>query len=100
MALEKSNFQVKKMTSLINSFLNVSQLEAGRIRLYKQPFDLGELIRFCIDEISLTNSRRTIDFHCDDPMIVHADKNKLESVLLNLFGNAIKYSPEDKLISV
>ena len=100
MILEKANFQLKKMTSLINGFLNVSELEAGKIQLHKEPLDLAELIRSCIAEIGLTKPQRKIIFHPEADIIVNADKDKLESVLLNLFGNALKYSPEGESIDV
>jgi PAS domain S-box-containing protein len=100
MILEKANFQLKKMTSLINGFLNVSELEAGKIQLHKEPLDLSELIRSCIAEIGLTKPQRKIIFQPEADIIVNADKDKMESVLLNLFGNALKYSPEGESIDV
>jgi PAS domain S-box-containing protein len=100
MILEKANMQLKKMTSLINGFLNVSELEAGKIQLLKEPVNLSELIRSCISEIGLTKPQRKIIFHAEADSIVNADKDKLESVLLNLFGNALKYSPEGESIDV
>jgi signal transduction histidine kinase len=52
--LEKANFQVKKMSNLINKFLNVSRLEAGKLFIEKSHFILDVLIDDIIEEFNLT----------------------------------------------
>jgi two-component system sensor histidine kinase VicK len=49
-ALDKVNLQVKKMSTLINGFLNVSRLESGKIYLNQQIFRLNELVEEIVDE--------------------------------------------------
>ncbi|WP_377022440.1 PAS domain S-box protein [Mucilaginibacter angelicae] len=92
-AMEKANQQVKRMTTMINGFLNISRLESGKIHIEKQSFDIGELITDMIDEASLTVGSNQIRFERCPPIEVNADRDKIGSVISNLISNAIKYSP-------
>ncbi|WP_198170185.1 PAS domain S-box protein [Mucilaginibacter arboris] len=99
-ALEKVNSQVKKMTGLINSFLNVSRLEAGKIHLDKVNFSLDELVKERINEFALTIKSHIISLSPCGPLTVFADYEKIGQVINNLLTNAIKYSPAGKRIEV
>ena len=99
-ALDKSVFQVRKMTSMINGFLNVSRLQSGKILLQKQNFRLDELIKNCIEELSLTEISHTLKNQSFGPVTVYADADKIGNVLSNLVSNAVKYSPQGSDIIV
>ena len=99
-AMERANTQVKKMTTMINGFLNVSRLESGKIIIERQRFDLYELIEEIVDETNLTvTTHQTILDQCD-PIEIEADRDKIASVITNLINNAIKYSPNGKTVNV
>src|ERR1700712_2587472 len=55
-AMAKANLQIKRMTGMINGFLNISRLESGKLLLDKKLFPLPSLIRDAVTEIALTNS--------------------------------------------
>lgn len=99
-AMEKANRQVKKMSSMINGFLNISRLESGKILVVKQAFDLGQLAKEMIDETEMIISSHHIQFEPCAPIIVNADREKIGSVISNLLSNAVKYSPKGKTITV
>ena len=99
-ALDKANSQVKKMTTMINGFLNVSRLESGKIQIDKQEFDIGDLITEAIEEARITISSHVINFPTCDAVFINADREKIGSVISNLLSNAVKYSPKGKLIEV
>lgn len=99
-ALEKANRQIKKMTGMINGFLNIARLESGKIHIEKQYFNLDELIAETIDEARLTVSGHVFNFEPCEPLPVFADRDKIGSVLSNLLSNAIKYSPKGKLVNI
>ncbi|RZL50670.1 MAG: hypothetical protein EOP00_03175 [Pedobacter sp.] len=92
-AMDRAGGQVKRMTEMINGFLNVSRLESGQIHLQKTPFNLTALITEVMDELQLTSSNHTLTMACKDPHMVLADKEKIASVVTNLIANAVKYSP-------
>jgi PAS domain S-box-containing protein len=99
-AMEKSNVQVKRMTTMINGFLNVSRLESGKIHIQKAIFDIETLINEMIGESSLTASTYLIHLlHCPSVKI-NADREKIGSVISNLISNAIKYSPKGNKITI
>lgn len=99
-ALNKANTQVKKMSTLINGFLNISRLESGKILITKQTFELGELINEMIDETQIIASAHLITLSACDSLKVFADRDKIGSVISNLLSNAVKYSPKGKHIDV
>ncbi len=99
-ALAKANIQVKKMSAMINGFLNISRLESGKILIEKQIFDLTELIVEIIDETELTVSTHEFRFEQKRPIIVNTDRDKIGSVITNLLTNAVKYSPKGKVVEI
>ncbi|SDF28582.1 PAS domain S-box-containing protein [Mucilaginibacter pineti] len=99
-ALNKAHLQTKKMSSLINGFLNVSRLESGKLEIVKQDFDLTELAKEQLEEIRLTVSSHTFVFEPDHAVTVLADREKIGSVISNLLTNAVKYSPKGKVIKI
>jgi PAS domain S-box-containing protein len=99
-ALNKVNLQTRKMSSLINGFLNISRLESGKLDIVAQPFDLVPLIHEQLDEIRLTVASHTFLFESPEYIHVFADREKVASVLSNLMSNAVKYSPKGKLVIV
>ncbi|MDB5135595.1 MAG: hypothetical protein JWP37_2198 [Mucilaginibacter sp.] len=99
-ALDKANNQVKKMSALINSFLNVSRLESGKISLAKHQFELGELIDETIEEARLTMPGHVITLIQGEPVMIYADRDKIGSVISNFLSNAVKYSPRGNYIEI
>jgi PAS domain S-box-containing protein len=99
-AMEKANRQVRRMTGMINSFLNISRLEAGKMPIEKRLFELDQLLREILDEIKMTISTHTFSLEECAHMIVNADRDKISSVISNLISNAVKYSPKGKLIDI
>ena len=99
-ALGRANLLVKKMNNLINGFLNISLFESGKIFIHKREFNIGGLIREMIEETCLLATTHTIKFSESTPILVYADRDKIGSVISNLLGNAIKYSPAGKEIEV
>ncbi|WP_411274872.1 sensor histidine kinase, partial [Daejeonella sp.] len=99
-ALNKAVVQTKKMTELINGFLNVSSFEAGKVYLSEVTFKIQDLIEETIEGVTLLLEKRKIKLtECCD-ITIYADRNKIAQVLDNFLSNAIKYSPDEKIIEV
>jgi signal transduction histidine kinase len=91
-ALSKVDKQVRKMLNMINSLLNLSGAEAGKIHLNKQPFSLNELISEVVEEtLFITATHQIVVGPCEN-IQVNADREKIDQVLVNLLSNAAKYS--------
>jgi hypothetical protein len=99
-ALSKVERQVKKMLKMINGLQNLSGAESGKIHLNKEQFLMDDLIRDVIEETRfITSSDKLVLVPCET-VKVHADKDKIEQVLINLLSNAAKYSRNKSLIEI
>lgn len=99
-ALVRVNLQTKKMSNLINGFLNISRLESGKLEIVRQSFDLPVLIKEHLEEMELTVATHTFHFEALPNLMVSADRDKIGSVISNLLSNAVKYSPKGKIVDV
>lgn len=98
--LGKMMKQVKKMSAMINGFLDISRLESGKIYLNKSVFDINKLISDIIEETQPLAASHLIKFTPGKTAIIEADRDKIGSVLSNLLSNAIKYTSNKNPISV
>ena len=84
------------LLSIINDILDLSKIEAGQLRLEEEPFDLTELIASTTAMVGLRARERglTIDYDMEGavPLWVSGDSLRLRQVLLNLLGNAVKFT--------
>jgi two-component system sensor histidine kinase VicK len=99
-ALDKSLRQVKKMTTMINGFLDVSRLESGKIYIDKTRFDMAALVHDVEQETTVMITSHNIVFHPVEPTWVCADKDKIGQVINNFITNAVKYSKPGSMIQV
>lgn len=94
--LEKADHQVNKMISMINSFLNISRLEAGGIVLDKSAFEFNKLILEVIEEVKAIINPHVITYDATEELWLTGDRDKIGQVLTNLLSNAAKYSLHSK----
>lgn len=99
-ALERGNTQINKMTAMINGFLNLSRLEAGKIHLDKHPFGLKQLMKDMVDEMMMTTQSHDIVLLPGPDLTINADADKIGQVISNFLSNAVKYSPLRSRIEV
>lgn len=98
--LEKANHQIKKMTTLINGFLNVSSFEAGKIYLNEEAFAINTLLEEIVDDVSMTNTNHNIILQPGPLLFINGDRDKIGQVVNNFISNAIKYSPKGTTIEL
>ncbi len=84
------------LLEIINNILDFSKIEAGRIELESHPFDLRECLELVLDLFSIQSAQKEIELGlfcgADLPGLVVADSTRLRQVLINLIGNAIKFT--------
>lgn len=98
--LEKINDQTSRLTSLVDDLLDMSSLRTGKAELRKRECDIVDICRGVIDDQRLL-SGRTITLTVETtPLKLLVDCDRIAQVLVNLVGNAIKYSPEGKPVAV
>ncbi|HEX3902739.1 MAG TPA: ATP-binding protein [Polyangia bacterium] len=92
--------QLRRLNSLVGDVLNAVQIEAGHIVLRKTTFDLGELAQEAVSLFRSMSPYHRFDLSRRGSTTLRADATRLEQVLNNLIGNAVKYSPQGSLVHV
>jgi GAF domain-containing protein len=93
--LQKVNAAGKHLLGLINDILDLSKIEAGRMDLYLETFEVGALIRDVrsIVQPLVEKNANTLVVSCPDDLgTMHADQTKLRQTLFNLLSNAAKFT--------
>ena len=92
--------EAERLTALVQSILNVSQLEAGKMMINLGPVAVVPLLRRIEDGL-LASKERQIIWHIEpDLPPLWADETHLEEIVCNLLTNADKYSPPDEPIEI
>jgi two-component system sensor histidine kinase VicK len=99
-ALEKSEKQINKMTRLIYGFLDLSKIESGKLQLSVQTFNINALITEVIADSMPELQGHNIVFNAGKAIQIVADKEKIAQVIVNLIGNAVKYSARETTINI
>jgi signal transduction histidine kinase len=92
--LDRVNRNADTLAATINTLLDFSQLEAGRLDTRPEPFDLGELVQHSVDRLGTLFGNRQVTLDVDKGLIVRADPRLIERVIDNLVSNAAKHTPE------
>jgi signal transduction histidine kinase len=93
---------VQNMRQLIDDLLDLTKIEAG-IKLDLQPVPINMVVVDCIESLRSTaqNKQMTIISDVTDNLpTVMGDKSRLRQVLMNLIGNAVKYTPPEGWVKV
>jgi signal transduction histidine kinase len=100
-ALQDINQATSRLGDLIADLLDVTRLQAGRLRLHYEPTDLIALTRRVMTRLQMTTEQHTLSLHTSlEHLVVSSDPQRLDQVLSNLINNAIKYSPNGGPVTV
>jgi signal transduction histidine kinase len=95
--------ELERITTLLNHLMQISRLEAGAVVLHPRAIDPGEFVQGAISRLLPAAEAKDISIHSEiEPGIseFYCDPDNLQQVLLNLIGNAIKFSPQGSAILV
>ncbi len=100
--LSRTLISTERLINLVNDMLNVSRIEAGRIEIRPQIFDIGILVDDIMAEVTPKANEKMVQLEVEKVKLpkVFADPDKVHQVLLNLIGNSLKFTPTDGLIKV
>lgn len=95
--LEIIGQEIKRLSRLVNSLLDISRMEAGSRKFEKTPFDISEMARIILlsFESKIDAKHLDVEFEApDDRLMVYSDKDAINQVLYNICDNAVKFSKE------
>lgn len=101
--LDISRQEALRLTHLLERLMQVSSLESQRLRLSTKPLDASALARAAVDRLMPTAMAKNIALKTELPegfVFVEADQEHVSQVLVNLLGNAIKFSPPESVVRV
>ncbi len=86
------------LLNIVNEILDFSKIEAGKLDLEEVPFDLRKLVRDTVRSMALRAQQKGLDLRCTVPphlpRTMKGDPGRLRQVLLNLLGNAVKFTQQ------
>ena len=92
----------KRLMTLINDILDLSKIEAGKVEILPEDVILEEIITEVSTAISMLASEKKISYEVvnkiDPHTVVNTDRGKIVQVLINLLGNAVKYTDEGSVV--
>jgi signal transduction histidine kinase len=91
-----------RLTSMISNLLDLSRTEAGVIEYELKSQDLVPLVRHAIEELDMQAQEKQIQIEATlrDSLMVECDGDRIVQVLVNLIGNAVKFSPRTAVVRV
>jgi CheY-like chemotaxis protein len=99
--LEMAEKSAGRLRVLIDEILDLSRIEARRVELREEPFELWDCVRDAVEMFALParekNLRLEMDIAPDVPRIVIGDSDRLGQVLINLIGNAVKFTQKGEI---
>ncbi|MCP4696220.1 MAG: response regulator, partial [Gammaproteobacteria bacterium] len=89
------------LLNLINDVLDLAKVESGKIELYQTDFNLASLLSGISEIIKIRAKHKGIRFYLESaedlPRGVHGDERRLRQILLNLSGNAVKFTDQGRI---
>jgi signal transduction histidine kinase/DNA-binding response OmpR family regulator len=90
------------LLTIINDILDFSKIEAGKMDLEQQPFDLRECVESALDLMKLRAFEKGLELACDVagdvPAVIAGDVTRLRQILVNLLGNAVKFTETGEVV--
>jgi two-component system CheB/CheR fusion protein len=98
--LSKEERQIDKLILLVGELLDITQIEAGQLRIRRELVDLMAIVRESIELLGHMTPTQTMVIEGKESCQVYADPERLGAVVSNLLSNAIKYAPASTPIVV
>jgi len=95
--LKRASKGVDRLIYIVNDLDMITKLETGDLHLYKEEFDIIEVVENVFELLEMKSQKKEINLNFDKPYpptIVHADKERIQQVLTNLIVNSIKYGKQ------
>jgi len=98
--LDMAQYSARALSTLIDDILDLVKIESGDLSLKNTAFDLAPLLKQSLLTFMLTTKQKGIELELnivDAPCQIYADEARIRQVLLNLIGNAVKFTEHGKI---
>ena len=100
--LDAVMFSAESLLTVINDILDFSKIEAGRMEMENHPFDVRECLDSSLKMLAVRAKEKGLELLCDVdsqiPAVMMGDPTRLRQVILNLAGNAIKFTSQGEVL--
>jgi two-component system sensor histidine kinase/response regulator len=100
--LETVRFSADSMMTVINDVLDFSKIEANKLELESIDFDLRDCVGEALKTLAIGAHQKGLEVACDisdaTPTMVCGDPSRLRQILLNLIGNAVKFTSKGEIV--
>ncbi|HDH05022.1 MAG TPA: response regulator [Nitrospirae bacterium] len=100
--IEMVKYSADSLLRLLNDILDFSKIEAGKLQLEKKDFNLHSTLGSIIKTLSVQANKKGLDLFCrinpDVPAGLKGDNIRLRQIIVNLVGNAVKFTDSGKII--
>ena len=97
--LDRAQIGVERLIYIVKDLDLITKIESDTLKLFKTNFNIIELIQEIFDLLEINADKKNIillfDRRYTKPVLVHADKEKIRQILINLIDNSIKYGKEN-----
>lgn len=100
--LYRTFISTERLINLVSDMLNLSRIESGKIEINPEPFNIIALVKDVVEDIRLKAEEKKLRILILEGQVppVFADPEKVEQVLLNLLGNALKFTFPGGVITI
>jgi CheY-like chemotaxis protein len=93
-ALQRAEINARNLLQLINNILDLSKLSADRMALFPEVFSVNEVVREITEAMEplALSKKLTVKTDVSEPLWLNTDKTKFKQILINLMGNAVKFT--------
>jgi PAS domain S-box-containing protein len=101
--LDMAMKNLNRLARIVDSLLNISKIESGKIELCRTDADICRLIAETVNEYSQQAEEKHINLSCQlpaHPVILYADADRIKEVIANLLSNSIKFTPQGGSINI
>jgi CheY-like chemotaxis protein len=92
----------QSLLKVLNDILDFSKIESGKLDLEIQPVDLEGTLMSCLQLFSASAAEKDVDLLCqvdpDVPTMIASDPTRLQQVIVNLIGNAVKFTERGQVV--
>jgi PAS domain S-box-containing protein len=102
-SLQSASRNCARMAQLINNMLDLAKIEAGKMEIHRTMADIKQLLKQCYDDFLPTcrSKKQALLLDLPDQLpAAYCDANSIQNVLINLVGNAQKFTPEGGTITM